>query len=405
MINRLKNFGPGFLVTAAFIGPGTITTASVAGSSFGFTLLWAVIFSLFATMVLQEMTGRLGLVSRKGLSETLTTASINPFSRIITAILVIAAIAIGNTAFEVGNITGAALGLETLTGISFQVWTFFIGVAAFLILASGMYKTIEKVLIALVVVMSFVFLFTAVIVHPDLKEVMKGMILPTIPKRSLIMIIALIGTTVVPYNLFLHASTVQEKWPESIPLHQALKESRLDIILSITLGGVITLSIIITAASTFFYKNIEMKDAMMMAQQLEPIFGSTARYLFSLGLFAAGLTSSVTAPLAAAYATAGVLGWTRNLKDRRFQAVWITVIAVGTIIALFGQNPVTIIIIAQATNGILLPIIAVFLLVMMNKTDLMGDYRNGFTANSLGIIAILSIIVLGLAKLIGIFGV
>lgn len=238
----------------------------MVGANFGFSLLWAVIFSISATIVLQEMACRLGLVSRKGLSEAIKTISVNPFFRIITAILVITAIAVGNTAFEVGNITGASLGLEALTGISFQIWTFFIGLLAFLILASGTYKAIEKVLIALVVVMSFVFLLTAIIVHPDLKEITKGMFVPSIPKKSLIMIIALIGTTVVPYNLFLHASSVQEKWPESIPLHQALKESRFDMIVSITLGGAITLSIIITAASTFFHKNTEIKDAMMMAQ-------------------------------------------------------------------------------------------------------------------------------------------
>lgn len=128
--------------------------------------------------------------------------------------------------------------------------------------------------------------------------------------------------------------------------------------------------------------------------------GSTAKYLFSLGFFTAGLTSSVTAPLAAAYAAAGILGWPRNLKDRRFQSVWAAVISVGTILSLLGHNPVNIIVVSQAANGILLPIIAVFLLIMMNNADLMGNYLNRFIANSLGIIVVLSIIILGVLKLL-----
>ena len=121
MIRRLRNLGPGLLVTAAFIGPGTVTTASVAGASTGYAILWAIVFSIVATIVLQEMSARLGVVSREGLGEALRTTFNNPAIKLAAIVLVVAAIGFGNAAFETGNITGAALGLETLSGVSPQV--------------------------------------------------------------------------------------------------------------------------------------------------------------------------------------------------------------------------------------------------------------------------------------------
>ncbi len=197
-------------MAAAFIGPGTVTTASVAGARFGHALLWAIVFSIVATIVLQEMSARLGLVSRQGLGEALRSTFPNRLVRGLSILLVLAAIAFGNAAFQAGNITGAAIGLEALTNVSPKVWALVVGVAAFALLASGAYKWIERVLMALVGLMSVVFLTTALIVRPDLGAVLSGMFVPRIPAGSLLTILALIGKPVVPVNLFLHASGVRE---------------------------------------------------------------------------------------------------------------------------------------------------------------------------------------------------
>ena len=175
------SFGPGFLVTAAFIGPGTITTASVAGARFGYALLWALAFSIVATLILQEMSARLGLVSRAGLGEALRTSFSNRFARIICILLVIAAIAVGNAAFQAGNLIGAAIGLEALTGLPRGAWVLVVGLAAFALLSIGAYKWIERVLIALVGLMSVVFLVTMIIVRPDLGFLLEGIFIPVIP--------------------------------------------------------------------------------------------------------------------------------------------------------------------------------------------------------------------------------
>lgn len=384
MVKRLRNLGPGLLVAAAFIGPGTVTTASVVGASTGYVLLWALVFSIFATIILQEMSARLGVVSREGLGEALRTTFENPVFKIAAVVLIVAAITFGNAAFETGNILGAALGLQVILGLPTWVWAILIGIGAFALLATGAYKVIERALVALVIIMSVVFLLTAVMVRPSVGEFLSGVFTPNIPAGSLLTVIALIGTTVVPYNLFLHASSVQEKWPETVPTRRALAESRTDTILAITLGGLITLAIVSTAAAAFFGTGAEIESAGQMAEQLEPLLGPAAKYFFAAGLLAAGLTSAVTAPLAAAYATSGVLGWERNLASRPFQAVWAVIIVVGTVFAVIGTSPVAAIVFAQAANGILLPVVAVFLLVVMNRSDLLGEFKNGLLANVLG---------------------
>ena len=385
MLKKFKSLGPGLLVTAAFMGPGTVTTSSIVGAKFGFALLWAIAFSILATIVLQEMAGRLGLVSRQGLGKALSKAFEAPYMRFITIALIIAALAVGNAAFETGNIVGAAIGLQALAGGAVQVWSIVIGIIAFLLLTLGVYKIIERALIGLVVLMSVVFLLAAITARPDLHMILAGLLGPRIPQGSLLSVIALIGTTVVPYNLFLYSNLVQEKWSDRLSIRQSISEFRFDTIASILLGGLITIAIVATAAAAFWGQNIEIESAAAMAQQLEPLLGSTARIFFSVGLFAAGITSAITAPLATAYATCGALGWEQSLKSGRFRSIWIAILATGTILAATGQKPIQAIVFAQAANGILLPIVAVFLLIVMNRTDLLGEFKNRAITNILGV--------------------
>jgi manganese transport protein len=292
-------------------------------------------------------------------------------------------------------------------GLSPQVWSLVVGAAAFALLASGVYKVIERVLVALVVVMSVVFVVTAVIVlrPSDVPGVLAGIFAPSIPPGALLTVVALVGTTVVPYNLFLHASSVQEKWSEEVPTQRALAESRTDTTLSIVLGGLITLAIMATAAAAFFERGIEITDAGQMAEQLEPLLGASAKYFFAVGILAAGLTSAITAPLAAAYATSGALGWERDLKSWKFRSVWAAIIIFGTVFAVLGTSPVQAIVFAQAANGVLLPIVAGFLLVVMNRANLLGEFKNGLVGNILGGFVVLAATVIGARLVLSAFGV
>jgi manganese transport protein len=402
-MNPLKQFGPGILVTAAFIGPGTITTASSAGANFGFALLWALAFSVLATIVLQEMAARLGLVTRQGLASVMRQALPGKKLQTIAMLLIIAAIGFGNAAYQAGNITGAALALQSVVSLPHGSWAVIIGLASGLLLAVGRYRLLERVLITLVLLMSTVFIATAVLVAPNIGQLLSGLVTPSLPSGSSLTVIALIGTTVVPYNLFLHANAVREKWDAATPLDQALSEARVDTTLSVGLGGLITLAILSTAAAAFFTTGLNF-DAAAMGGQLSPLLGDWAKPVFALGLFAGGLTSAITAPLAASYAVCGALGWPTDLRARGFRAVWLLVIVCGTTFAALGTKPLAAIIFAQATNGFLLPLVALFLLYVMNRRDLLGQHSNGVLANLLGGLVVLISIGLGAVKIASVAG-
>ena len=399
----IKNIGPGPLVAAAFIGPGTVTLCSIAGVNFGYALLWAMLLSIVATLVLQEMSARLGIVSQKGLAEIIRTEIKSPLIKGLSIVLILSAIVIGNAAYEAGNISGGVLGLEAIFGekqlelefISLNYFSIAIGLIAFILLFIGSYKLIEKALVSLVILMSIAFLITAIITKPDIVDILKGFI-PQFPDNSILTVIGLIGTTVVPYNLFLHASLVKEKWNSPKDLNYAKK----DTFIAIILGGIVSMCIIVSAAAI---QTQDITSAADLAKGLEPLFGSYSKYFLACGLFAAGITSAITAPLAAAYVASGCLGWSSNLKSFKFRAVWAFVLVIGVISSTSGIKSIEIIKFAQVANGILLPIIAGFLLWIVNKTSVLGVYKNSLKQNVISVIILIITIFLGLKSILKVF--
>jgi manganese transport protein len=397
MFKWVKNIGPGTLIAAAFIGPGTVTLCTIAGVNFGYALLWAMSLSIIATIVLQEMAARIGIITQKGLAEIIKDQIKSSFLKKAVIILILAAIVVGNAAYEAGNITGASLGVSAIfNGVPFYFYPVIISAIAFILLYIGNYKFLERSLIILVLIMSISFLLTAIITKPDISLILKGMFVPTFPKKSLLTIIGLVGTTVVPYNLFLHASLVKEKWASK----SDLKFVRKDIYISIILGGIVSMSIIIAATSI---NTQEVKNALDLAKGLEPLYGAFAKYFLGLGLFAAGITSTITAPLAAAYVANGCFGWNAGLKDFKFRMVWIFILLLGVILSSLQFNPIEIIKFAQVANGILLPVIALFLYWVVNKTSVLGKYKNTLLTNIIAGIIILITIVLGFKSILRVF--
>ena len=404
IITRLKNIGPGALVAAAFIGPGTVTASTLAGANFGYALLWALLFATLATIVLQEMSARLGLVTAMGLGENLRELLSKSVFKWPLFILIIAALYMGNAAYEAGNLSGAALGIQAIIGETegvYRLSVFVISSLAALLLWFGSYKRIEKTLIGLVLVMALAFIGTFIKVGPDVVALFKGLMTPKVPEGSLMIVIALIGTTIVPYNLFLHASAVKNKWSRASDLSAV----RIDTIAAISLGGLITILIASTAAASIFGSGLQISGAGDMALQLEPLFGSWAKYMLGIGFFAAGLSSSVTAPLATAFAMTEILGLGGGDKRRAFKLIALSVIIIGAALALTGIKPITIILTAQFANGLLLPIIAIFLLAAMNKKGLLGAHANSWRGNVAGVIVVLVTAVLGLRLMLKAVGI
>ena len=396
--NKRSVFGPGFLVAAAFIGPGTVTSCSLAGAQFGYALIFALIFAVATTLILQEMTGRLSLGSGYDLGQSLREFPKNQATKILFVILTLSSITFGCAAYEAGNLVGGALGLEMVSSLSKKIWVLLISLIAAFVLSRKKYRIVEKFLIFLVFFMSLSFLVTLILVKPNLLAIFKGMI-PTFPDKSLFLVLALIGTTVVPYNLFLHSSTVKEKWRNK----EDLRDVKKDLLASIGLGGLISISIVVASAVAFYEKGIVLESGAQMAQQLKPLFGSFTNLLFGMGFFAAGLSSAITAPYAAAFASSGILGWKEGHNSGKFRAVWMGVIVTGLIVSFFDFNPLTIIVFAQVANGLVLPVASIFLLIVLNNRKKMEDLVNTPVQNIVGGAVILIVSLLGIWNILKLF--
>ena len=392
-----RDIGPGVLIAAAFIGPGTVTLCTIAGASFGYSLIWAIVLSTFATIVLQEMSLRIGLVTRMNLAEVIRTSIKSVLLNRLIILLIISSIIIGNTAYEAGNITGASLGISAIINYeSINYIPVFIGLIAFVILYQGDYKILERSLVSLVIIMSMSFFITAIMTKPDITNLLNGIFKPQVNSSNLIVVLGLIGTTVVPYNIFLHSSLVSEKW-NSI---DKLKVARIESFISILLGGLVSLSIIITAASV---SNQNVTGVIDLAKGLEPLYGKFAIYFLGLGLFASGITSSITAPLAAAYVAKSCFGWNNSLKSNRFRLVWIFILITGVIVSMININPIEIIKFAQFSNSLLLPIIAIILLWLINDKNIISSKYNYKYQNIFGFFIVIISLILGIKGLIFLF--
>jgi len=405
MLKKLfKNLGPGPLIAAAFIGPGTVTLCTLAGVKFGMSLLWTLLIAVLASITLQSMAVKIGIIGKKSITEALKDEISNPVIKYIIITLIFMTILIGNTAYEAGNISGAVMGLETLFGqikidfkdFSLNIHAIIIGLLAGALLWIGKYRIIERCLIGLVIIMSIAFLFTAIATRPSLLSVLSGLLSFKAPAGSLLTIIGLVGTTIVPYNLFLHAELVKEKWNDKGDLKFALK----DLIIALGLGGLISLSIVITASSI---NATDINTVGDLALGLESVFGTFSRQFLAIGLFAAGITSTITAPLAAAYVVCGCFGLSTNLQSNYFKFIWLSIILFGVFFSATGLKLITIIQFAQITNGVLLPIMVGLLLWMVNKSSLLGNFKNNNLQNAIGFIIIVVSLFLSLRTLFLIF--
>ena len=389
IIEKLKNIGPGALVAAGFVGPGTVTTCTVSGASYGFTMLWALLFATVATIIFQEMAARIGIVTQEGLGENIRDRISHPVLKWIAIVIVIIAIFIGNTAYETGNITGGILGIQAVVNVPMIPIVIVLGILAFAAMWVGSYKLVEKILTGIVIFMGLVFLITAFASPVDWGAVAAGLFTPSLPEgqagaKGILTAVGLIGTTIVPYNLFLHASGASERFKDP----EQIADARFDCVLSIGLGGIISMAILVCAAANMHAAGITVTNGKDMAVALQPLLGNWATVLIGVGLLAAGFSSAITAPLSAAYAVNGVLGWGKTLKDLKFKVVWVIVLVAGCLMAvLLGKSPTELILVAQAANAILLPIMAFFVMYVANGKSL-GKWRNHAFSNICGVIFI-----------------
>lgn len=394
-LNVIKSLGPGMVITASFIGPGTVTTMTRAGAGFGYSLLWAVLFSVIATIILQEMIIRLALVTRQGLGEAISNLFAGGIGKFLAVWISMIAVAVGCAAYMSGDLLGTSLGLSHLTGVSTNIIAPIVGIIIFTLGLIGSYKLIEKILIFLMIVMGVTFITTMVVSNPNWGEIFGGTFVPGIPTGSIIMIISLIGTTVVPYNFFLHSTAVHERFSGMKDLNFA----RWDTVISITAGGIISGAILISAATLIYGQ--EVSNVVQLAAPLESVLGEFWAPIFvSIGLFAAGFSSATASPLGAAATVSSFFKWEGGMKNPKFRTVFGIVILIGVITSAIGFEPLEVILIAQALNGIILPVIAILIFVILNKRSLMGKQMNGWKGNIFGGLVVIIVSFLGIYSLI-----
>jgi Mn2+/Fe2+ NRAMP family transporter len=390
-MKRLLNLLFWSVIAAAFIGPGTITTAARAGSDFGYALAWALLFSTIACLVLQEASGRITVLSGKELGEAIRDRFSASNRAAWVPALLATGVVLGGAAYEAGNLLGGVAGLRLVLDLSPALLTVICGILAAALLITGNTRWIARTLGALVAVMGVVFLLTAIRLAPDVGALLSGLVIPRIPAGSTVLVVGLVGTTVVPYNLFLGSALARDNH---------LGEMRWGLALAVGGGGLISLAVLVVGSALGGGLEYERLAAVLASR-----LGSGGEISLAIGLFAAGFTSATTAPLAAAITARTLLGgeghpdWSEN--SLRYRAVWLGVLLIGVFLGVTGVKPIPVIILAQAFNGLVLPLIAVFLWMTMNDRDLLGDDGVNTTLQNLVMGAVVLVCVtLGLRALV-----
>jgi len=373
-----------FVISAAFIGPGTVATATSAGAHYDLALLWTLVFAIFACIILQEGAARINIVAKQSLGQAIVSQFNNDNKRFSLAMVITISVVLGCAAYEAGNILGAVSGIALTVGINTQIATIGIIIIAGTLLYTNSFNLITGFLAAIIGIMGLSLLVVAFSIDTDANAMLRGLTIPKIPPGAELLTLGLIGTTVVPYNLFLGSRLAES---------QELKSMRRGLSLSVILGGLISLALVLIGSKVDGPFSFEA-----VANVLQTLTGPWAVYFFAFGLFAAGLTSAITAPWAASI----TLTTTLRVKspDRAFRFTWLFVLATGLIFGVSQVKPIPVIILAQAVNGILLPFLAFAILLILNNKKIMMEQVNGFFSNLFLLIVVWVTTTLGLLNLL-----
>lgn len=371
--------GPGIIAANADNDAGGITTYSIVGAHYGFQMLWVLLLITVSLAVTQEIGARLGAITGKGLA-----ALIRENYGVRITFFAMLVLLIANLGTTISEFAGVAASLE-LFGVPRAIGVLLAAGAAWALVIRGSYKVVERVLLAL----SFLYLsyvLAAVIARPDWGEVARSLVTPTLKLESdyLLMLIALVGTTITPWGQFFIQDYVVDKgvtWAE-------FRFTRLEVYAGAVLTDAISLFIIVTGAATLFVAGIRIQDASGAALALEPLAGPLAEQLFALGLLNASLLGSAVLPLSTAYPICEAFGWEAGLnKSFReapyFNALVTLAIAGGAAVLLLPGLPlVPVMLAAQTLNGILLPVILFLAIRLASKPGIMGEHASGPVRNA-----------------------
>lgn len=370
------------VIAAAFIGPGTLVTASSAGAGYGLSLVWTLVFATLACILFQEMAARLTIITKKDLASTLK--NIRPFALVA---IVPFGVVLGCVAYEAGNLIGGAIGLQEVLGFTSRMSLLITGAIAIALISFTRVELLVKILGGLVALMGFVFIYLSFQADWTLGNMLAATVQPSVPSGAEWVVLALIGTTVVPYNLFLGSGLGE---------YANLKDMRFGLVVSVILGGIISLAILLTGTL--------MEDEASLSGLIEVVgnkLGNTGQIMVALGVFAAGITSAITAPLAAGFI---VSHFFTDGKPGVMKITAMTVVLAGMLMGLLDIKPEAMIIAAQAANGLALPLVAAFLWVVTNRTAYMGNQVSSGLLNVATFLMMNVLIIIGVRSLIRVWG-
>lgn len=384
----MKAMGPGAIIAAAIIGPGSVTTASVQGATYEYQALWIIILSCIVAYFFQEPAVRITLTKNKtvldGIREYYPWAAKFLYLAILT----------GGIAFQSGNFSGAGMALTYFfpnTSITF--WAVTMSAAALIVAWFGVYKILENINQVLIIMMVVAFVITALFSGPDIGHLVTQGFSFKIPGNNYWLVLALLATTVPP-NVIMALSYFLKKKHNSVCNEKTLKLALFDLRFSMIVTALITSAIVICAGTTIFPLGIEIKSAADMAQQLTPLLGRYAGVLFALGLWAAAFSSGLYHITLQPALFNIAFGYSEDVKALRSRILMlITSVTPVVIVAVFKAMPVSIILTAQAINGLALPLIVFFCWRLCNNKEFMGDKVNNARQNLIyGVIFVLTLI-------------
>ena len=388
-------FGPGFITANVDNDPGGILTYSQAGAKFGYALLWTLIPITIALIIVQEMAARMGAVTGKGLSDLIREEF--GFRATFFTMLVLGLADFGNIMAEFAGV-GAGMGLF---GVSKYIAVPIGAALVWLMVVKNSYKPVERILIAFSL-LYFAYVISALLAHPSWKAAIHDTFVPSVSKNSayLVSVVGLIGTTITPWMQFYLQASIVEK---GIGKKQ-YGLSRWDVILGCIITDVVAFFIVLACAATLYPAGIRnITDAAEAADALKPLAGEWASLLFAIGLVNAAVLSAAILPLATAYNICEGLGFESGVNKKFSEApafywLYTLLIALGAGFVLLPRMPlIKVILYSQVINGVLLPFLLIFMLILINKKELMGGYRNSRAINIMAWTTCLVLIVLSTA--------
>jgi len=413
MKKPFRHFRTRLLIFLAVVGPGIITanvdndaggiyTYSVAGANFGYSLLWTLLPVTVALIVVQEMVARMGVVTGKGLADLIREEYGLRITFFLMVMLLVADL--GNT---ISEFAGLASGMSVI-GVSRYIAVPLGAVLVWVLVVQGTYQSVEKIfLVACLFYIAYP--ISCFLAHPQWTNALKGTVVPYVRSGSayLYMIIGLVGTTIAPWMQFYLQSAVVEKGVKV----KDYKLSRWDVIVGCIMTDVVAFFIIASCAATIYASGHRgIHDAGDAALALKPLAGRAASYLFAFGLVNASIFSASILPLATAYYVCEGLGVESGINKRlreapAFYSLYTAIVAIGALAVLLlnSEKQVPIILLSQVINGILLPFVLIFMLRLINREDLMGDYRNNRTFNIVAWATCVGMILLTLALVVSTF--